>query len=996
MTSNLTRFSKPLALSLLLPLAPLRAEDESLRNLLRDALYTEEVNREPDKAAQQYEELLAKLDEQRAFAATALFRLAEVRRKQGRKDEAIQLYQRLIREFPSAGPESKLAAENLATLGAKVPSSGDLSSDEEMAELRRLQGLAINSPDVVNDPKIMENAASNGWLKVIEYLMGLGQDPYKTEALPYAADAGYLNVCKRILEIKGPPPQTVADLTLQEALRGKRVEVLKLLLANKGFDPNRVNALSAAVGVRGHEWSPEITSILVKAGADLNAMPPETVVLDPTNSGLRGAPLHQALALGNIAAATYLLDQGCKPDLATPDYNVSPLHYAVTSTDPEMLPIVKRLLAAGADANREVSWHRDDGMPGWSRATPLEMAVSQGNKGAVELLLAAKAETNRKILLKKAILEGNPQVLALLLDAGLDPNASTFPILYAPAEVPVVDWLVSPNPDGRDSGADVRPVLELLLDRGAKPSPEQIRTRFKDAQPRFATLLLRRFVYSELSSRPAITGILQRANWFEREKELATKEGDASPPQFASFYGKLSDILQSNSNAMPSLLAATVLRHQEGGGFREIPVDLTKDEQLPDLEWGDIIEFKDSSQQQRNSQEISWLYRKHLSASVSIEIGGVKSTYRMEGKRLAYDVTKDVIPWATAGQLVDLLWNTPLGQDELASGGVTVSVKRKDWPVLRMAFPSAEATRFALRSGDELALEVPAEVQGRINDCRKKVVEITAPRFPYRIYFPSGYETEEPEPPAATFPTLAQAIAEIYGGKSAINTNTFRGNENATLGYLAYQNQAIDSFAVLPYPDLGQISIRRLLENGTEETLKVDWSKAIAEVKAEQAAGELKKLDVALRAGDIVELAVRKDRPAGDWRGFSQQEELLLSKMLEGKIQFIDTNNRISLQPLAFKSPAYLETSAGWLPTLPPGGSPSMRASALLRENRNANGNLVVTRDGVESPGLYDGFVFLRDGDVVRAVSSLPGQFMPAQPGQPQRQHPSPPSPGSR
>ena len=48
MSSNLTRFSKPLALSMLLPLACLRAEDNALRDLLRDALYTEyKANRSP-------------------------------------------------------------------------------------------------------------------------------------------------------------------------------------------------------------------------------------------------------------------------------------------------------------------------------------------------------------------------------------------------------------------------------------------------------------------------------------------------------------------------------------------------------------------------------------------------------------------------------------------------------------------------------------------------------------------------------------------------------------------------------------------------------------------------------------------------------------------------------------------------------------------------------------------------------------------------------------
>jgi hypothetical protein len=41
-------------------LLPLRAGETELRDLLRDALYTEEVARDPEKAAKQYEELLSR------------------------------------------------------------------------------------------------------------------------------------------------------------------------------------------------------------------------------------------------------------------------------------------------------------------------------------------------------------------------------------------------------------------------------------------------------------------------------------------------------------------------------------------------------------------------------------------------------------------------------------------------------------------------------------------------------------------------------------------------------------------------------------------------------------------------------------------------------------------------------------------------------------------------------------------------------------------------
>lgn len=120
----MTRFPTPrlslLVAALTMPLLSLRAEESTApRDLLRDGLYAEEVSRNAEEAAASYEKILRLHEEQQLFAATALFRLAEVRRKQERKDEAIRLYQRLIREFPQAEAELKLARGHLAALGAE-------------------------------------------------------------------------------------------------------------------------------------------------------------------------------------------------------------------------------------------------------------------------------------------------------------------------------------------------------------------------------------------------------------------------------------------------------------------------------------------------------------------------------------------------------------------------------------------------------------------------------------------------------------------------------------------------------------------------------------------------------------------------------------------------------------------------------------------------------------------------------------------------------------
>ena len=71
----------------------LAAQDASpsLEQLLQDALFAEEATQDLDQAAISYEKLLEAYRSQRQFAATALFRLAEVRRKQERPEEAAKL-----------------------------------------------------------------------------------------------------------------------------------------------------------------------------------------------------------------------------------------------------------------------------------------------------------------------------------------------------------------------------------------------------------------------------------------------------------------------------------------------------------------------------------------------------------------------------------------------------------------------------------------------------------------------------------------------------------------------------------------------------------------------------------------------------------------------------------------------------------------------------------------------------------------------------------------
>src|SRR5215203_4670821 len=92
-----------------------------LRRLLQEGLFEEEANRNLDAASTAYEGVIQAFDKDRQFAATALFRLGEVRAKQNRKNEATALFQRVATEFADIDPLAGRSRERVAALGGMAP-----------------------------------------------------------------------------------------------------------------------------------------------------------------------------------------------------------------------------------------------------------------------------------------------------------------------------------------------------------------------------------------------------------------------------------------------------------------------------------------------------------------------------------------------------------------------------------------------------------------------------------------------------------------------------------------------------------------------------------------------------------------------------------------------------------------------------------------------------------------------------------------------------------
>jgi len=362
---------------LLLPALTTRAEEPPLRELLRDGLYTEEVTRDPEAAAKQYEQLLACYAEQRDFAAAALFRLAEVRRKQDRKEDAVKLYQRLLTEFPGAANETKLARENLAALGGKPAEAAPAQGDAESIELAKLQAAAKSSPDVLLDPTNLQSAVFGDMPKVVKFLLDAGSRPYDGTALQMAVQIGNLEITRLLLEKGGEVPPDLAREAIGRAIDLKRPTILDFLL-EKGL-------LRAATG---EDLMPPLALALVQdqyAAAEIllkhRADPDEVVAPNPSDYLSGGTPLHFCIKREKFDAAAWLLEKGAKPDIATPLFGLTPLHLTALSEKPGVLAIMEKLLAAGADPNHvseRDTFNDNNGHPALN-GTPLETAISGEN-----------------------------------------------------------------------------------------------------------------------------------------------------------------------------------------------------------------------------------------------------------------------------------------------------------------------------------------------------------------------------------------------------------------------------------------------------------------------------------------------------------------------------------------------------------------------------------------------------------------------------------------
>ncbi len=316
--------------------------------------------------------------------------------------------------------------------------TGATAATTEADEVRRIQALIKDSPDLINAPDrngetLLESAAAKGKLAVVKLLLDSGaavdglQQPGLT-ALDYAAANGH---------------KAVVDLLLSKGAKaGAQTE--------SGITPLHLAA------AKGYE---EVAKALLAAGAPVNAQTKGAGQRSTENlqyhAGAGTTPLQLAALGGYTGMVELLLSKGADANMVDGSGRTALSYAAENHYD----GVLQSLLAAHANP--------DAGQ----RGLPLLLAAYQGDVASLKLLLGSGANpnTNGSLLfaisvagasrtsgpftpLFLAIYAQHPEAVAELLRFKADPN------LPCPYGVPLSFALSDP------------PILRMLLDNGADPN----------------------------------------------------------------------------------------------------------------------------------------------------------------------------------------------------------------------------------------------------------------------------------------------------------------------------------------------------------------------------------------------------------------------------------------------------------------------------------------------------------------------------------------------
>lgn len=364
-------------------------------------------------------------------------------------------------------------------LPGDIPSTfaSSVVTDEEGAEIRRIQQLVQNSPDLINAMELgsgkspLHRAAERGQVTVVKYLLDHGASidqlsPRKETALHLAAHVGQNAVVKLLLERKANvEARDNAGWTPLYYASSQGYRAVGETLLEQGANANaRAGDGRTPLHTAADRGSLEFVQLLLQRGAKVDAA---------DEAGTQ--PHMSAAASGNVAVLQALLEAGALMN-ATNRNGATALLFAVTrqhadavqellrrKADPHLpgFVVLARELPPGSRDGRTVLYPLEQAveladvritrllleagakpdLTVGKRLSPLWTAMAKKQFELVQILLEHKADPSLKDPLGHSLLtlamrwQEAPEVLQLLLEAGLDANSPdpqfTTPLLRA-------------------------------------------------------------------------------------------------------------------------------------------------------------------------------------------------------------------------------------------------------------------------------------------------------------------------------------------------------------------------------------------------------------------------------------------------------------------------------------------------------------------------------------------------------------------------------------
>ncbi len=991
--------------------------------LLREALFEEQGVRDLEKAAAGYEQVIAAYDAERAFAATALYRLAEVRRAQNKKDEAASLYLRLLAEFPSHDPLARLSRENLAALGVKaLPGAAPSLTDDQDIRIAELKRMLQDSPDLVKGPKHNQPlwiAVEKGQTKVVNFLLEAGAKA-EDGILEVAARDGHLSICEALIAHGADVNNSGA---LLRAVKEDRMEVARLCL-EKGADLKMWPVLEHAVD-RGRT---EMVRLLLEKGADPNYR--------ADREGKTDGALFSAVVSGNKEILDLLIQAKADPNLPPPAR--SPLYYAVKNGN---VPVAKRLLAIGADvrvrcidslvprlgginqggiAAQQVIDSERDQKEYTSTAAPvgwplLHAAVLSDRLEMLDLLLPLiknledPGHSGKQTALALAVGAKQVEMGEHLLKAGASAKVNGsdgLPLLFVAADnmdERLVKLLLAAGADASYLAPDGRTVLASLVRSGEKALPliRLLIAAGADLEKEWATgptavQLAREFRYPKLALPDQVTLSLPESGAFlpVMRKASGSKE---IPPSLTDL------ILEANISWLdiypPEWTKAHLYRRNAEGQLEQQIISDWSEGNPPILQWGDIVEFVSANWEtpappsnleykQNLPTEIQSRLRASLVRQVTVNLDGKSYPITLRGALKVYNPLKPEAPLTDAVTLMKMM-----GGDDLRWYHASIRVKRlPEQGGGEISSKITGGSMIPLQEGDILELtgdpvtwqrngsgiSVVGPPNMGISNSSTDIV-LLSPDLPFsKVVKNSPFSA----------PTLIQFLAAAYPPLSSGSlAKPATGGRIGSLSELT-ANNAVQSLtdqylqSLLPHPDWSQTKIRRVSDNKEVLEISVNLADAIAAFTDATTAEEARKADLELLPGDTVLLPIRQDQKDQPWTGWDAATIRFFSKALAMQVTLADADGSFRALNLGYLPVRYVETPAGLLglparepaqhlltafstPALLDAAAPGKPFSWLQRANST-------DRTGAENPTpAPDKWFWLRDKDTV-GISTRP------------------------